>query len=151
MKHGLKRNTLVLATALLALCNSVASADEVVYRWKDTAGNPVNSDRPPPPGVDYEVISTTSSMVRPVDAQEGAVPLQIKPSADNDFKPVDSKPPVTQKNPEYCKRAKDNLIQLDNHGQIRLRNMEGEVRYLDPEEKEAERQKALEAIKVYCK
>ncbi len=150
MKLAFTRCALVLTTALLTVCGSHASADEEVYRWMDDAGNPVNSDRPPPQGIDYEVISTRSSMVRPVDAREGAVPLQVQPTADNDFKAVDSKEPTIQKNPEYCARAKDNLLQIDSHGQIRLRDKQGEVRYLTPEEKTAERQKALDAIKAFC-
>jgi hypothetical protein len=151
----LKRTTitgaLILATALLTFSSFGAHAGAVVYRWKDAAGNPVNSDRPPPQGTDYEVISTTSSMVRPVDAQEGAVPLQVKPTANNDFKPVEADKPAVEKNPEYCQRAKDNLLQIDSHGRIRLRDDQGEVRYLTEEEKEAERKNALDAMKVFCK
>ncbi len=151
LKRATITGALVLATALMALSSFYAGTGEVVYRWKDAAGNQVNSDRPPPQGTDYEVISTTSSMVRPVDAQEGAVPLQVKPTADNDFKPVEAKKPAVEKNPEYCQRAKDNLLQLDSHGRIRLRDDKGEVRYLTDEEKEGERKKALDAIKVFCK
>ena len=72
------KRVLVLATAALVLAGSLANAGQVVYRWKDDRGNPVNSDRPPPKGVDYEVISTQSSMVRPVDSKEGAVPLEVR-------------------------------------------------------------------------
>ena len=150
MKLAFNRHAFLLATALLTMYHPVANADQVVYRWKDTAGNPVNSDRPPPQGVDYEVISTKSSMVRPVDAQEGAVPLQVKPSADNDFTPVDSSQPATEKNPEYCARAKDNLVQIESHARIRLRDDQGEIRYLSEEEKNAERKKAQYAVKAYC-
>jgi len=150
----LKRTTitsaLILATALLTLSSFSASADKVVYRWKDDAGNQVNSDRPPTQGVDYEVISTSSSFVRKVDAQEGAVPLAVKPPADNAPKPVATSTPKIEKNPEYCQSARNNLLQIDNHGRIRMANEQGEVRYLTEEEKEAERQKAIELIKVYC-
>ncbi len=76
---------------------------------------------------------------------EGAVPLKVKPTVSNDFKPVEAKKPAVEKNPEYCARAKDNLLQIDCHGQIRLRNDQGEVRYLTQEEKAAERKKALDS------
>jgi hypothetical protein len=150
LKRALLACALVLTTTVLNLSGSLASTGEVVYRWMDKNGNPVNSDRPPPQGVKYEVISTKSSMVREVAPDEGAVPLKVKPSADNAFKPVDAKQPAVEKNPEYCQRAKDNLLQIDSHGQIRLRNDQGEVRYLTEEEKEAERKKAQDAIKAFC-
>jgi hypothetical protein len=141
---------LVLATAVLVLSGSLANAGQVVYRWMDDRGNPVNSDRPPPKGVDYEVISTSSSMVRPVDSEEGAVPLEVKPSADNKFEPVDTGKPKIEKNPEYCQRAKENLATLDSKARIRLRDEQGEVKYLSDEEKQVERNKALETIKLNC-
>jgi len=144
------KRVLVLATAALVLAGSLANAGQVVYRWKDDRGNPVNSDRPPPKGVDYEVISTQSSMVRPVDSKEGAVPLEVKPSADNQFEPVDASKPKIEKNPEYCKRAKENLATLDSHARIRLRDDKGEVRFLSEEEKQVERNKALDTIKLNC-
>jgi hypothetical protein len=150
LKHALTAGALVLTTALIASWGPLANADQAVYRWKDTNGNLVNSDRPPPQGVDYEVISTKSSMVRPVDAEEGAVPLEVKPTATNKFEQVDTSKPPSQKNPEFCKRAKENLAALDTNARIRMRNEEGEVRYLTPEEKEAEKNKALDTIKATC-
>lgn len=150
-KRGLiLKRALVLVTAVLVLSSSLVYAGQVVYRWIDDRGNPVNSDRPPPKGVDYEVISTSSSMVRPVDAEEGAVPLEVKPSADNQFQPVDTSKPKVEKNPEYCQRAKENLATLDSKARIRLRDEQGEVRYLSEEDKQLERNKALETIKLNC-
>lgn len=150
MKLAFTTSALALATALVTLSSFYANADSTVYRWKDAAGNPVNSDRPPARGTEYEVISTKSSMVREVDSDEGAAPLAVKPPADNEPKPVATSTPKIEKNPESCARARDNLLQIDSHGRIRLRNEQGEVRYLTQEEKEAEREKALEAIKVFC-
>jgi hypothetical protein len=148
LKRLIITGSLILAVLLLPL--SGASAGETLYRWLDDRGNPVNSDRPPPKGVEYEVISTSSSMVRKVDSDEGAVPLEVKSTASNDFEVVDTSTPRIEKNPEFCQRAQDNLTQLDTHARIRLRNEEGEIRYLDEEEKAAERQKALDAIEAFC-
>ena len=147
MKRILSTFSIVL---LLAISGNSAIADEVIYRWMDERGAPVNSDRPPPKGVDYEVVSTSTSMVRSVDSDEGVVPLEVEPSPSNDFEPVDSRKPEIEKNPEFCQRAQDNLTQLDTHARIRLRNEEGEIRYLDEEEKAAERQKANDAIDAFC-
>jgi hypothetical protein len=148
LKRLIITGSLILAALLLPL--SGASAGETLYRWLDDRGNPVNSDRPPPKGVEYEVISTSSSMVRKVESDEGAVPLEVKSTASNDFEEVNTSTPRIEKNPEFCQRAQDNLTQLDTHARIRLRNEEGEIRYLDEEEKAAERQKALDAIEAFC-
>jgi hypothetical protein len=136
--------------AVATLYGSFATAGQAVYRWTDDRGNPVNSDRPPPKGVDYEVISTSSSMVRPVDADEGAVPLDVKPSPDNQFEPVNTSRPKIEKNPEYCQRARENLETLDMKVRIQMRNEQGEVHFLTEEERVTQREKALNAIEVYC-
>ena len=141
---------LVLVTVVLTLMGSYASAGQTLYRWTDERGNPVNSDRPPPTGVEYEVISTDSSMVRQVDSDEGAVPLKVKPTPSNDFEPVNTEKPASLKNPEYCAIAQENLKQLNTHARIRLRNDQGEIRYLNEEEKAVEREKALDAIEAFC-
>jgi hypothetical protein len=150
LKRVLTTCALVLAIAVPIFSASFANAGQTVYRWTDDRGNPVNSDRPPPKGVDYEVISTSSSMVRPVDAEEGAVPLEVKPSPDNEFEAVDSSPPKIEKNPEYCKRAQENLETLDLKVRIQMRNEQGEVYFLTEEERDVQRQKALDSIKVNC-
>ena len=126
----------VLALLLLATSLSYA-ASNTHYRWLDKFGNPVHSDRPPPAGTEYEVVSTGSNMVRKVSASEGAVPAVAEPSVGNQFEAViDGKPKPPAKNPEYCKRAQDNLNTLDSTARIRIRNDEGEFRYLNEEEKE---------------
>ena len=150
MKLTFTTRALVLTTVLLTLSSFHASADSTVYRWKDDAGNQVNSDRPPPQGVDYEVVSTSSSFVRKVDAQEGAVPLDVNPTADNNSQTADTKKPAIEKNPEYCQRAKDNLATLSRAARVRIRNDQGEYHYLDAEEKEAQRQDAEAGISTYC-
>jgi hypothetical protein len=141
---------LVVVAAMMAMYGYRASASETLYRWMDEAGNPVNSDRPPPQGVKYEVISTSSSMVRKVGSDEGAVPLKVKPSADNDFQQVDTSKPKIEKNSEFCDRAKENLAALDSNIRIQMRNDKGEVHYLSAEEREVERKKALDTIKANC-
>ena len=135
-----------LATSL-NIVNTVAG--EVYYRWVDDRGNPTHSDRPPPKGTDYEVITTGSRFKREVDATEGAVPLEVKPNPGNEFEVVTEKSAI-KKNPEYCARAKDNLVQLNTKARIRTRNENGEVYYLGEEEKATERKNAQDAIDAYC-
>ncbi len=120
------------------------------YRWKDERGNPVHSDRPPDKGIAYEVVTTDSGLTRPVEAGTGAVPRTVVPSAGNDFEPTEPMTLTTVKNPEYCARARKNLEVIDIVPRIRTRDDQGEMKILTPEDREAERKKALAAIEAYC-
>lgn len=139
-----------LLAAALALSSAPLIAAEVYYRWTDDRGNPVHSDRPPPIGVEYEVIRTGSTFKRQVDADEGAVPLAVEPSVGNDFKQVQEESAASKKNPEFCARARENLKQLQTRARIRLRDDQGEIRFLTEEDKAAEKQKAMDAIEEFC-
>lgn len=108
------------------------------------------SDRPPPKGIDYEVVSTGSSFKRPVEAEEGAVPREVEPSAGNDFEAVEEEKPKIKKNPEFCARAKDNLQTLNTAPRIKMRNEAGEMVYIGPEEKELQKKRAKDNIKIHC-
>jgi Domain of unknown function (DUF4124) len=145
---------LILATTVLVFSTHFATAaGKVVYRWTDERGNQVNSDRPPPPGIKYETIATTSSMMHTVEPENSnsAPTANPKTGKEDPASPVaDANAQASQKNPELCARAKDNLTQLDTHARIRLRDDQGEVRYLSEEEKSLEKQKAQDAIKVFC-
>ena len=151
MKRAIQTCVLAVAAVLLIISSLSANAGRDYYRWLDERGNLVHSDRPPPKGVDYEVVSTGSSLTRQVDAEQGVVPAEVEPRVGNDFEQVDTRQSqAVKKNPEACQRARDNLAQLDSHARIRLRNDQGEVRYLSEEEKSAEREKAIIAIEAFC-
>lgn len=143
----------VLPTALLALAASsmLSIADTNYYRWVDSRGNPVHSDRPPPKGIDYEVVSTQSTFTRAVTAEEGAVPPEVEPTVGNPFTPLDAADAErSKKNSELCERAKSNLEALTASDKISIRNEDGEVQELSPEELQVQRETAKTQIKVYC-
>jgi hypothetical protein len=151
VKRATNTCAIFAVAATLAFTSLSANAGETYYRWTDDRGNPVHSDRPPPKGVDYEVVSTGSTLIRPVEAEQGAVPAEISPRVGNDFEQVDTRIETEiEKNPEYCQRARDNLATLSKNGRIRMRNDQGEYRYIDEEEKEIQRQNAADAIDAYC-
>ena len=146
--------TAVITAGLCALLSAAwipqASA-ETYYRWKDDRGNPVHSDRPPPAGIDYEVINTGSKLVRRVEAEEGAVPATTRPTPSNEFTPEISEPEaLVEKNPEYCARAQANLETLRTNARVRIRDENGEYVYLSEEEKDIQRKKAQDLIAVHC-
>jgi len=140
------------ALVLSALC--VLGAQEVgaanLYRWKNSEGSLVISDRPPPQGVEFETITTDSSVVRRVEGESPPSPVvpagkqtEAAPAAEPE--PVRS---VYKKNPEYCERARKNLEILERP---RIRIVEnGEARFLSEEEREEQRAQAMESIAQNC-
>ncbi len=150
MNQILKTLTGLSLVAALLSAAVPAAADKVYYRWVNERGHAVHSDRPPPQGVDYEVISTGSAFKRTVEADEGAVPPEVEPKPGNEFQPVEVEPEMPKKNPEYCATARDNLQQLDDRARIRRRDDQGEMYFLSDEQRAEEQQKARDAIEAYC-
>ncbi len=140
-----------LTTALVAMVMAVTPVQaETHYRWLDERGAPVYSDVPPPKGIKYEVESSGSSLSRRVDADVGAVPPEVEPRVGNQFNPVNQDQPKIKKNPELCKRARDNLLTLNSVAHIRMRNDQGEFHYITDEEKAEQIKNAEETIAVHC-
>ncbi|MEH6569724.1 MAG: DUF4124 domain-containing protein [Halioglobus sp.] len=149
---GIKHLSLIaLITTILAAISGPSMAGNTYYRWDDDRGNPVHSDRPPPKGTDYEVVSTGSSLVRKVSAEEGAVPADTQSAPGNEFETTDSSKPEQKKNEEFCQRAQDNLNTLESTARVRIRDDQGDYRYLSAEEKETESNKARDLMAVHCK
>lgn len=145
----------LLGAALIGEAQS-ASAATNYYRWNDAQGKMVVSDRPPvDKDTEYEVISQGSSLSRRVMPGEGAVPPEVTPRPGNEFEQVNRRQQemeVIAKNPESCARATDNLDTLNTSARIRIRDPEtGEPRFISEEEKETQRQKARDIIRVHCK
>lgn len=142
-------SALLLPTLLLLAGNSYAGTTH--YHWNNERGESVYSDRPPPKGVDYEVISTSSNFKRSVSSDEGAVPLETEPRVGNEFNKIDTaQTDRLKKNNELCQRARTNLEALTSSPQVKIRNDQGEVRLLTPEEIEVQKQTANAQISVYC-
>jgi Domain of unknown function (DUF4124) len=143
-----------MATILpvLALCSLQVMADAKLYRWKDSEGNTVMSDRPPPTGVDFEAIATDSSVVRRVDGEPP--PKKITSTSPPKKKATQSPQPtvktVYKKNPEYCESARRNLTVIDQSARVRMKDENGEYYYISDEQRHSEREKNLEAIKMHC-
>jgi hypothetical protein len=133
----------------LVVATQTASAGNGLYHWINDRGEPLYSDRPPPKGVNYEVVSIKTQSKRIVSAEEGVVPASVTSTAGNEFEEVSTAPePI--KSPEMCNRAQTNLESLTSSDKVRVRNEQGEVRYLTPEEVAVERKTAREQIEVYC-
>lgn len=152
MKTILRFTAPVTLALMAALSAQYAGAGTTYYRWVDARGDTVLSDRPPPSGTQYEVVSTGTTLKRVVEPEEGAVPAEVKPSEGNKFEQVDTAEAreSSKTNPEYCKQAQQNLETLTTRPRIRMRDENGELRYLTQEEIEEQKEEAQEAIDTYC-
>lgn len=151
VRHAPKIFTAAALVSGLLLGTMTATADTVIYRWNDEQGNPVVSDRAPPPGVEFERITTRSSLVSPVEDTAPATPAPPPPRS---APPAKTQPPKTEKtifkkNPEYCAHARKNLETLQL-ARIRFTDENGVYRFMTEEDKEAERKNALEIIEMHC-
>jgi hypothetical protein len=113
------------------------------YRWSNERGEPIYSDRPPPKGTDYEVISSSSRLKRSVSAEEGAVPPELTPEAADGSG-------GSKKNTGLCEKAKMNLLSLQGTHKVSVRDDQGQVRELSPQEREIAKQTAQATIDMYC-
>ena len=139
------------ALCLLACGANLGQADPPHYRWINERGTEVHSDRPPPPGIPYEVISSGTGLKRVVPGDEGAVPPEIEPRVGNEFTQVDENAAKkSKKNPELCERARTNLTALGSEIGVKIRDEKGEERFLTQEEIIVERAKAEAQAEVYC-
>jgi Domain of unknown function (DUF4124) len=142
----------LLYTFLLSVVvfSYVATAGETYYRWTDERGNLLHSDRPPPKGTDYEVVSTDSNDIRKVDGSKGAVPLEVNPRVGNEFDTYPKEPKDFKRSPETCRRAKENMASLNSGEVIRMRNDQGEIRELSADDIAYQKQRAEEVMRAHC-
>ncbi len=143
---------LILCTGLFSL--SGQAAEEGYYKWRDAKGRPQHSDRPPPSGVEYEFISTSTGMTRRVAADESngreygsSAPAMPQPTEEESN--AAAQQAAIEKDPAVCDQAKANLDTLNSTARVRIRDDQG-IRYLTDEEKDIQRQRASDLIAIHC-
>ena len=150
--NSIKRSSgAAAAIIVLAFFGHPANGDDSYYRWIDATGTPVNSDRPPPAGVEYDVITTRTNLQRRVNTMEDT--LLVENSSLNkklEGEAPSAQAPVATKNPEACKQAKLNLETLTTSARIRVSDDNGNFRYLNEDEKETQRNNAEAVIARNC-
>lgn len=143
----------ITATLLLAMFVATpAISGQTYYRWLDPQGNQVNSDRPPPPGTDYQVVTMDANVTVSTDPYSSPDTPAAKDSPNDETGQVISVPPRMEvvKNPETCKAARKNLDTLNTHARIRVPDDNGNFRYINKEEKAIEKDLAQAAIDQNC-
>lgn len=149
MNYSFRQRALILTIAAAAGFAGTATAGQSVYRWVDKQGSTVVSDRPPPIGVEYEVVNLQGNMMNQVDSPIPA-PVPGQTPATSEEVPTQAQQPGIPKNPQYCRQAKQNLSNLNTFARIRIQGADGEYRYLTEEEKDDQRRQAQDAINAYC-
>jgi len=139
----------LLFALIAAVAASMTMAETTYYRWVDDRGNPVHSDRPPPTGTEYEVITSGTNLVRRVQNDVSPAPSDNNRSAAAP-QPDRQELEVISKDPAVCKQATGNLETLLSSARIRLRNAEGEYEFLSEDEKQEQIEKARDLISVHC-
>jgi hypothetical protein len=154
LKSTKQNCTTAAALTLLALLSIPATAEGVYYRWVDDTGITVNSDRPPPKGIAYETITTSTNLRQATDTaeEEPETAAQALPALTGDQ--PSSPAPVARmeviKSPEACTAARQNLETLSTHARIRKPDAQGNYRYLSEDEKAEERAQAEKTIAQNC-
>ncbi len=146
----------LLCGLAIALCliTLPAAADQGYYKWTDARGNPHASDRPPPAGVEYEFVVTSSGLKRRAPAEKSSGE-DYAPDAPAVPQPLEKQPAVAdtsaaiEKDPALCQQAKSNLQSLEGFIRVRIRDENG-VRWLTEEDKAAQRKRAEDLIAVHC-
>lgn len=149
----------MLIGATVALASNQLPAAEL-YRWNDAEGNPVVSDRPPSPGTPYTTLNGKkygAGVNAPGKPSSGAQsPSRTGNQPEN--KVASSAPGpqsgdgnvVIEKRPELCTQAKDNIFKLETFPRMRVKDDDGEVRFMTDEEREKQLATAKKVAEANC-
>lgn len=140
MSHLIRvTRSLVLASAIVA----TGAGAEIYYKWEKDGITQYTKERPR--DIPSEEVRTMGGSPRSAaattatDSSASAKPAPGTPAA----------APV-KKDPEICKRAKDNLETLQSRAIVRMKDEYGQDAVMDDKQRENELKKAQEAIKINC-
>jgi hypothetical protein len=134
--------TVTLTIACLLGVLTPPSKAAIMYRWSDSNGRPVISDRPPPPGTPQTPLNSAqygkSSNQRKEMKQPNSNNVDVdttkvlnQNSSDNALPPASVR---IQKNADLCKHSQDNIYTYENFSRIRTEDPDGTVRFMSSEE-----------------
>jgi Domain of unknown function (DUF4124) len=163
VKISTKSGFWAISITALLLQAVTAQADSAYYRWVDESGNPVISDRAPPPGTPYDEVSGGRPISgsgqdfgpgseAPAEPPAAALSAPKETAKDPKYQWHEPEPEIQkvafEKDPEKCQQAKDIIQTLDSFARIRATDQDG--RYLTPEEKETRRAQANKSVERFC-
>ncbi len=134
--------TLILSLMGLLVSSHALTAPEKVYKWTDEKGQVHYSERPPF-GMQAEAIKPEIGHSEPVN-YGAATDNKVKEekTADAGKKAL--------KDPERCAAARKNLDTLKTYARIKVKDENGEYRFLTQDEKQQNTNEAAKAIEESC-
>lgn len=150
----------IAASSILLLFMQGQPADaSSTYRWVDDNGNPVLSDRPPETGIPYTEVGIDTGFRRypkPV-ANETGDPAGQAPTSSASSSLLASSTDgqsngmeVVEPQPALCEQAKDNIFKLETFPRMRVRDDDGEVRFMSDEERATQLATAYKVRDANC-
>lgn len=144
MKPFLCTSLGITLIVLIAASSIRSVADDNQYKWKNSDGDTIFSDKPPTSGESYEVISNSVPSTKPSASDaENDVSQEAESSESN--------AETNKSNVKACRNAKARLRLLESPDKVSVRNDEGELQELSPQERAIAQRTAKANIDVYCK
>ena len=150
---------IVTSSILLLLLQRQPVDASTTYRWVDDNGNPVLSDRPPETGTPYTEVGVDTGFRRypkPI-ATETAESGGQAPTGSASASPLTSPngaeanpTTVVEAHPALCEPAKDNIFKLETFPRMRVRDDDGEVRFMSDEERATQLATAYKVRDANC-
>jgi hypothetical protein len=142
----------VLATTTLLCLMPLQGAVAAAYKWIDDKGE-THYSQTPPNATKVEVIKTPYG-TRPTPAttapQTGNT-APSEPSADTTSSPETAKAEDAAIRAKNCTMARSNLEALKNAGEVTVKDANGLLHYLTPDERKSRSEEAAKSIKEFCK
>lgn len=139
---------------------SIASvnAADIIYKWKDKSGNIKYTETRPPAGVSYKMIKNRVSTSSKKAAATSAGVKNTGASADSLDERIAAQNSEKQRvdnlnaelNRKNCTISKNNLETLKNNQRIKIKDENGEERFLSSEEIDQRLETAKANVKKYC-
>jgi hypothetical protein len=142
------RRTLLLASLLLG-CASAACAGQI-YKWVDAQGITHFTAQPPQAG-QASLVPPAKQPPSPPSVAAPATPAQDAEStqADIDARVRKEVAAKEKERADYCVSVRTNLAQLRNNPRLRM-DVNGEMRRVSEDERQAKIAEAEKAIDEYC-
>lgn len=148
MKSIVQYGLSTLMALALTASSLTALAGTDYYRWTDEQGNTIHSDRPPTNGTDYEVVRSGGRFESAIADDEETAQEDEDDAAKE--RANGTSPSKSQKNPEMCEIAKENLAALVSKDKVAMRNDQGEVQELTAEQIQEHLKATHGQINAYC-
>ena len=150
---------IVTSSILLLLLQGQPAGASPTYRWVDDNGNPVLSDRPPETGTPYTEVGVDTGFRRypkPI-ASDTTEPGGQAPAGSTLASPLASSngaeanaTKVLEAHPALCEQAEDNIFKLETFPRMRVRDDDGEVRFMSDEERATQLATAYKVRDANC-